>query len=221
MSHETEEAGGAITEAEAPLYERMPNEAALHFEWFHTYLLMGPSRSLRGAYASFHQKSPKVAKNPQISPGWKEAARRWRWQERAAVWDAEQRRKREEEVDAQKREIYGALLEKGRKLLKVSNQMNDFPLVETESTTVDAKGHKTVVLKPTRWSMDTAARIANVAATLFKTAFELEDNRAGAEVDAESTEDAIEGAIETLKTLGYIVVAPGQEIPGADEDDED
>lgn len=217
MSNEAKAPDDALTD-EPPPYERLPDEPPVQFERFHAYLMMGPNRSLIGSYKIFCDAARKGLKRPVDLPGsWKETARRWRWRERAAAWDAEQREKREQEVDAQKREIYGELLAMGRKLLKSAEQMNSFPLVETESETTDKDGKKTVVLKPVRWSKETSARTANVAASLFKTAFELEDNRAGAEFDAQN-EDHIEGAIEALKALGFIVVAPGQEIPDADED---
>jgi hypothetical protein len=225
MTTETNALEELESDADAAPYERSHGEPALHFEWFHAYLMLGPGRSVLGAYNRFQgQKAAKSGKkrpdSAKISQLWRETARRWRWRERAAVWDAEQREKREFEIDAEMREVYGALLMRGRAMLKTFDQMSAFPLVETESTTIDKTGHKTIVLKPTRWTMDTAARMAVAAAGLFKAAFELEEGRVRSEVDGESTEDAIEGAIETLKTLGYIVVAPGQEIPDGDDDDD-
>jgi hypothetical protein len=87
-----------VTEQDHP-WERLPEEAEKWFERFDHYRIQGPTRTLEAAWRS-EAKSSKV-KRP--SSAWYKAAKRYRWHERAAAWDASQRatrqKAREEDIE--------------------------------------------------------------------------------------------------------------------------
>lgn len=77
---------------ETPIYERLPEEPNLWYDRFVQYLQMGPSRSLLGAVNAEKAKKSKEKQTSNIPGAWSEAAKQWRWKERAEAWD-EYRRK--------------------------------------------------------------------------------------------------------------------------------
>lgn len=130
--------------AAVPVWEQRveAGESDARYAWFHCYLMMGPRRSLAGAYDSYLREAQKGTKKHTQAPGsWKEAAKRWNWKERGEAWDGEQRRKsrelaeqlRQERIRATMNEGYEGAAEmvaRGRKLLKMPY---------TESSTMDGQ----------------------------------------------------------------------------------
>src|SRR5262249_9966141 len=83
-------------------WDRLPDEPANWYARFEAYRLAGPQRTLEGVWTAEAKRSK--AKRP--GSDWYQAAKRWRWQERAEAWDAAQR----EEA----RSCYAAQVEAGR-----------------------------------------------------------------------------------------------------------
>lgn len=69
-------------------WEKQEGEPALWFRRFERYRLMFPRRSVCALYHEEHPK--KNQEKPRTNPGpeWYEAAKHWRWEERAEAWDA-------------------------------------------------------------------------------------------------------------------------------------
>ena len=77
-------------------WDIQPGEPALWYSRFHSYLLLGPERSLEDAYRKFREAQagvePASRRPPCRVPGsWSEVSRKWRWAERARDWDADER----------------------------------------------------------------------------------------------------------------------------------
>lgn len=99
------ETGNSMTENIPQPWERQRNaggkpEPMLWYDRFDKfYRPLGPERSLLAAYNLWKQERARARKiefKPSQAPSrsWFDNARRWRWQERAEVWDEEQRQKR-------------------------------------------------------------------------------------------------------------------------------
>jgi len=63
-------------------WERLAGEPIRWFTRFECYRLLGPTRSLDAAY-----RAALVRSSGRVGGGWREAAKRWRWTERAEAWD--------------------------------------------------------------------------------------------------------------------------------------
>lgn len=72
-------------------WERYAGETEAWYDRFKVYLYMGPDRTLAAAH-DLVTRLAKGAAHPQLS-SWRRAAQRNQWQERAAAYDAELRRK--------------------------------------------------------------------------------------------------------------------------------
>jgi hypothetical protein len=71
-----------------PLWERLPDEPAHWHDRFEVYRLLGPTRTLSGAYR-FHCQAD--GSSVRHLPGaWRRAAAQWQWSRRAAAWDSAQ-----------------------------------------------------------------------------------------------------------------------------------
>ena len=105
-----------------PSWAQQPDEPARWYSRFELYRIMGPNRSLNGAFRLAAQLVG--LKSSGASPTWRRAAKRWRWAARAAAWDeveaarlagldAAQRLDRDaqrmEMVDDLLKAVYGAL----------------------------------------------------------------------------------------------------------------
>ncbi len=88
-----------------PPWESMPGEPARWYARFERYRLAGPARSLLGTFNA--QRADKGMPHRGCVPGaWAEAARRWRWRERADAWDEEERRQSRAAHAAKTREMH-------------------------------------------------------------------------------------------------------------------
>jgi len=75
-------------------WERLPAEPSRWFARFEHYRLLGPDRSLDGAYRAWRAEQPSGAKGTRSQGAnrhWYDAARRWRWLDRAEAWDEAER----------------------------------------------------------------------------------------------------------------------------------
>lgn len=70
-------------------WEQLPGESELQFSWFDCYKNLGPERSIARAYSMWYSTHGKV--RPKSSGEWNRAAKTFLWEERASLWDREQR----------------------------------------------------------------------------------------------------------------------------------
>jgi hypothetical protein len=71
-------------------WERQPDEPNRWFDRFERYRLAGPSRSLLGILNAERQQKG-AAKGKSLPQAWANNATQWRWRQRAAAWDEQQR----------------------------------------------------------------------------------------------------------------------------------
>jgi len=214
------EASDEQHEPSISVWGRQSEEPLKHFEWFHAFLMLGPGRSLLGAYNAFRAKSAEKSQQVvtpaiSVSKAWHDACEKWRWRERAAAWDAEQRQKTQEEYERRwaerQKEVqeetwadYVALRDKARLMVK-------FPL---QRVTSSADG-KTTIVKPAGWSFDTLVRMMKTKDDMARLACGLETQRVKLEVDELDEATAITAAIAALESLGFRVEPPQGETGGS------
>lgn len=68
-------------------WDRQPDEPALWFSRFDAYRLLGPKRSVTAAWNA--ETGVKV-QGKEAPSNWYQSAKKWRWQERAEAWDAQE-----------------------------------------------------------------------------------------------------------------------------------
>ncbi len=68
-----------------PIWAQQPDEPARWYSRFELYRLMGPNRSLDGAFRLATQIAG--LKTARLSAHWRRKAEEWHWAERAAAWD--------------------------------------------------------------------------------------------------------------------------------------
>lgn len=90
---------------EAQPWHRQPGEPLRWFRKFEQFRLMIPVRSVNAVFREEDsQKQPATARND--APGhWREAARKWQWEDRAAAWDKHQAEELEREIAAEEKKI--------------------------------------------------------------------------------------------------------------------
>src|SRR5215471_16350471 len=71
-------------------WERQPGEPNRWFDRFERYRLAGPSRSLLGILNAERQQKG-AARGRSLPQAWARNAKHWRWRQRAAAWDEQQR----------------------------------------------------------------------------------------------------------------------------------
>jgi hypothetical protein len=84
-----------MSESLPPPWERLPGEPGRWYARFERFRLAGPNRSLLGAVNAERAEAGR-GKQGRVPGAWNEAARRWRWRERAAAWDESERRRARE-----------------------------------------------------------------------------------------------------------------------------
>lgn len=72
-------------------YDQQPDETLAAYRRFLFYRNLGPTRSLEAAYQSYQdslpQKAAKSGKKRSIPGSWMADSARYRWTERATIWD--------------------------------------------------------------------------------------------------------------------------------------
>jgi hypothetical protein len=86
---------------ETKAWHRLSGEPALWFSRFERYRLTVIGRSVNAVF----QQESKKNENPRVAApgGWYEIAKKWRWEERAAAWDAELTNELEREIEREKK----------------------------------------------------------------------------------------------------------------------
>ena len=203
------------------VYEQQPGESPTHYAWFHAYLMMGPRRSLLGAYKKFYEGSQKVAKSLNISPSWRKASGEWNWRGRAGVWDKERRLNREIKTREQAEKVVDRVLlvvekhiERAEQADNTARQILNFPLLQQ---TIE-NGGNTTIINPGRWNVATGIRALVASGTAMKTAIEtlqllgvLEAENAQKEA-AQGAEFSEAQARLVLEARGYTVTEPLGEV---------
>lgn len=144
-------------------WEKQQAESALHFSWFHTFLMLGESRSIVAAYNAVRAQKAHISPfrpSQSASGAWKTAADKWRWRERAQAWDAQQRRELESrkarERIEQEKELDARLFQIRVRAITKIEQMLDFPIIQVTTESADGK-HITV--EPSRWNQNSMVRL--------------------------------------------------------------
>lgn len=133
-------------------WERQNAEKDNHYSWFHRYLMMGSARSLLGAYSAAQEEKGRKKQN-RVAGAWIEASVRHSWRERAAVWDAEQRKKTEIEYEEQRRALAKRKFAAKEQAMEKIETMLRFPIVSTRTT------GNTTIIEPAKWTFDTIPRL--------------------------------------------------------------
>ena len=211
-----------VEQTDTPLpWERQNEEPCKYFEWFHVWLLMGPSRSLLGAYnvvqRQSKEKSGKVWKPAlDASLSWKTTAQQWKWKTRAAAWDDEQRRKSEEEYEARRRAVQNRMLGIAEQMAEKAELMLRFPITRTPY--LDEKDQ--TVIEPAKWNFNTVPRLTAAIEKLTK-----DEDETTVSIKSKSSGSGLSGP---ARSGAVVVLLPsnGREITDnissdADSDDED
>lgn len=177
-------------------------ESPTWYDRFHTFMLMGPSRSILAVYqedwterklAALDKKIRKeqdkagkggtsrrrareadIGDPPKSVPSsWVSAARDWGWRERASLWDAEQRRIDTEEWTKRREALRDRSWSLANKVLDRVEQMLAWPIAEQ---TLDDDGQKTVI-KPAGWQQRDIAPLGKTGVEMARTAAGLDSSR--------------------------------------------
>lgn len=94
-------------------WDRLPKEPGHWYARFERYRLAGPTRTIEAAYRG----DAKGNEGKRPTRHWTDAAKRWRWKQRAEAWDEQQRQKFREVHERDLEAAHRAHAEAGRKLL--------------------------------------------------------------------------------------------------------
>jgi hypothetical protein len=81
-----------MSDISPPPWESSPGEPARWYARFERFRLAGPGRSILATFNA-ERADKGLTKRACVPGAWTEAARRWRWRERAEAWDEDERRK--------------------------------------------------------------------------------------------------------------------------------
>ena len=141
--------------------------------------MLGPGRSLLGAYNTFHakslEKSGKVWKNAlDASKSWKDAAQKWKWQERANSWDSCQQQIAEREYEdkwrKRREQIRESDFQDGQAQREKARMMISMPPVRQEIS-----GGKTIFEAANASYFRTGSRLMSEASRLQRLACGMDD----------------------------------------------
>lgn len=201
-------------------WERLPDEPARQYSWFHCYLLLGAGRSLRSAYRQFQNKQPsqsqKAAKSGVLKPppGWQTAFMQFDWKARAQSWDEAQRFALEIQMEQRRHDYAETSWTFIEKLHARAEAMLKHPLTEKklsrtttgEIETVNGQLTQTVIheytVRPTMWRAGDVTRHLQVADILARSAMGIEVDeilREIGELDDEQLTQNAAAAIEARR----------------------
>lgn len=90
---------------ERQIWERLPDEPLLWFQRFERFRLMTPTRSISRVFCEERDKKKQEKTRTNAGPEWYRAAEQWRWNERAAAWDAVQTKHLEQTIESEKARV--------------------------------------------------------------------------------------------------------------------
>ncbi len=190
-------------------WDRLPDEPNLWYDRFERFRLMGAGRSVLAVYREYlAHKGAKWRGRSGLPTSWRNAVERFRWRERAEAWDERQRAEERERWKRRRDELRDREWETAQRLIDKAEQMLKIPLVER---TVESPDGPTV-LKPARWGMADAAKLAETASKLGRLAAEMETDRTTVDVSRSVKELSDEELANIIRGGG----GAGGEAPGAE-----
>lgn len=91
------------------IWQQQPGEPARWYARFELFRLAGPDRSLLGSVHTEEANCSRDKRSARVPGAWDQAARKWRWRERAEAWDASRQelvRKEEEAAFTLRRKVW-------------------------------------------------------------------------------------------------------------------
>lgn len=87
------------------LWEQMPDEPLRWYRRFEKFRLMEPVRSIALVFQA--EETEKNREKPRTKPtgDWYEIAKQWKWEERAAAWDAYQDEQLDKQIIAERKKV--------------------------------------------------------------------------------------------------------------------
>ena len=165
-------------------WARQKGEPKLWYDRFHSFLHAGPDRSLLGLYRQYRREKARESgaeyKAPSSVPAsWRSNASDWLWRDRADLFDAAERQKREHAWARRRDELREEEWETYRKMLDRATAMLGFPLTEQEISRQEGPDGTTIVtvVQPAGWKLSDVARIADVATKLGRRAADMGQGR--------------------------------------------
>lgn len=181
-------------------WDRLPEEPNLWFDRFMRFRLMGVRRSVRAVYLrEFSQKADEGGEKPPAA--WYEAAKEWRWRERAEAWDETERERIRQEWRAFAVEWRGKERRIAEALLEKAEQMLQFPVAKISRVIAENGDQITQIVEPADWRFTDVTRLADTASKLARLAAELETQRQRVEI--EEVDDLDDG--QRIKRLQAII----------------
>jgi hypothetical protein len=164
------------------VWDRQENEPLRWYARYEVFRLRGPGRSFLGAYNQW-----RVENGKKVSTGtpvcWQEAAKKWRWKERAEAWDLseleirrqqEEQRWRERRIEQKDKEWAAA-----QGLLEKANQM--MQALRVARTVVEDEG-RTIIIEPVDWGPSDLARFLDLFSKLGRLSAEMETEKRKEEI---------------------------------------
>ena len=71
-------------------WDKLKGESTRNYEYFEAFRMMGPGRSMLGAYNAFWAERGKGKRN-SVSSSWVKSSERFKWRERSEAWDMHER----------------------------------------------------------------------------------------------------------------------------------
>ena len=163
-------------------WDRLPGERNLWYSRFEEYRLMGPNRSMLEVC---NRSRDIKGKNRSVntSQSFVNAAKKYKWTERAEAWDEEQRRLDREEWEKRRQAQRVEEWEIASKLTEKAKAMLEFPLAKVEADGQDGP----TIIKPARWNMADSARMVETASKLARLSAGMETDVTGLEVRYDAT----------------------------------
>ena len=165
-------------------WDKRDDEKMFWYSRFERFRLMGPQRSLLGAYLSEEGEQGRVRKCKKAPTSWIKARDRYDWVTRAEAWDAEQQRVDREEWERRKSIQRQKEWEAAEKLAEKAQAMLTFPLAESHVDGPDGP----IIIKPARWGMSDVARLLETASKLARLSAGMETDKTQVEVSADVRE---------------------------------
>lgn len=152
-------------------WERQPGEPNETYNRFHRYLTLPGKRSLLAAYNS--ERGEKGLKKATGCPdSWRSAFTRWRWEQRATAYDAQQRTLDQQIWQQRRDELRSLEWEMAQSGLRKAQEMLRMPIAK--KTSEDGR----TIIEPARWTFRDAIAILTECSALARKAAQMESDPA-------------------------------------------
>jgi hypothetical protein len=203
---------GSTPDEKIPVWEQQNGEPHLWHCRFRRFLLMGPSRTVMGAFNAERVEQGKE-KQKRPSGAWNRASEQYNWRERAAAYDDYQLSQSETALEAARREKERAWQERqdklqesafalAEKMIKKAEGMLDFPLVERtvkedKTEYKDEQGNvikivvEQTIIRPARWNFSSVPRMVAGADYIARLAVDMKTASLVREIENLSDEELL------------------------------